>query len=157
VLPGHSGGALVCSCNESRQQYVVGMLVQHTVVSDGEGGSSFLPHFNCRLVFAVFVRQVPLTTNSQFITSVPSQLLQLVLHKLKSGETPSAAMRVLSSVFALHRCLPFAPTAPHSYRRASRVSDLGAVWNMKSFARHRLLQEPVALVNQVSGAPMSKL
>jgi hypothetical protein len=53
VLPGHSGGALM-SLNHNGfslvSPCVVGMLVQHTVVSDGEAGASFLPHFNCRLV-----------------------------------------------------------------------------------------------------------
>jgi hypothetical protein len=99
VLPGHSGGALVWDCHEAAQRYVVGMLVQHTVVSDGDGGSSFHPHFNCRLVLLCFVQiRVSLT-----MISVPSPLLQLVLQRLKSGETPSAAIRILNSVFAPHR------------------------------------------------------
>ncbi len=39
-----------------------------------------------------------------------------------------------------------------------RASDLSALWNMKSFARHRLLQEPVALLDDAAaGIPMSKL
>jgi hypothetical protein len=39
-----------------------------------------------------------------------------------------------------------------------RASDLSALWNMKSFARHRLLQEPVALLDDAAaGMPMSKL
>ena len=50
MLPGHSGGALVLRAGGATRNCVVGMLVQHTVVSDGEAGSSFLPHFNCRSV-----------------------------------------------------------------------------------------------------------
>jgi hypothetical protein len=38
-----------------------------------------------------------------------------------------------------------------------RASDLSALWNMKSFARHRLLQEPDALDSHATSMPMSKL
>jgi hypothetical protein len=96
---------------------------------------------------------------SYFIFSVPSHLLLLILQRLQDGCSPSAAIRVLTSSFALHRCPPspaclFLPSACDS---VSRTSDLSALWNMKSFARHRLLQEPIALVNHDAGMPMSKL
>jgi hypothetical protein len=47
--------------------------------------------------------------------------------------------------------------APPSSHHIARSSDLGELWNMKSFARHRLLQEPVSLADHDFGVPMSKL
>ena len=112
VLPGHSGGALVWDGGRAGQQLVVGMLVQHTVVSDGEGGCSFLPHFNCRCQYKL--SRAPCTelqrqphasrlTPHTLSSSVPAPLLQLVLRHLESGAPAAAAMRVFHSSFAVHR------------------------------------------------------
>jgi hypothetical protein len=38
-----------------------------------------------------------------------------------------------------------------------RASDLSAIWNMKSFARHRLLLEPDGMIDNDAGMPRSKL
>ena len=92
------------------------------------------------------------------IFSVPSQLLLLILQRLKDGHPPSVAVRALSSTFAPCRFLRLLPTPASSFfYLVSRSSDLSALWNMKGFARHRLLLEPVEAVNHDASMPRSKL
>lgn len=92
-------------------------------------------HFQYTLAIAAAHFAAPQGRPSSFSCGVRS------IQHFRSTQVPSPLHTPASSLF----CCVF------------RASDLSAIWNMKSFARHRLLLEPDGMIDNDAGMPRSKL